>query len=64
MPLEWATASELVSVFRPESLFSTGMVVVAIWVSEPGNPTGKFVVVCRRTVTGWVPPAPVAESGY
>ena len=46
----------------PDSVFSTGTVVVAIWVSEPGNPTGKFVVVYRRTVTGCVPPAPVAVS--
>jgi hypothetical protein len=29
-------------------------VVVPIWVSDPGNPVGKFVVVYKRTVTGWV----------
>lgn len=38
----------------PDWAFVTLIVVVAIWVSDPGNPAGKFVVVCRRTVTGWV----------
>jgi hypothetical protein len=46
-----------------EALSGTLTVAVAIWVSEPGNPFGKgWLLVCSRTVTGWVPPAPVACS--
>ena len=46
-----------------DALSGTLTVAVAIWVSEPGQPVGKFwLLVCRRTVSGCVPPAPVACS--
>jgi hypothetical protein len=46
-----------------EALSGTFTVAVAIWVSDPGNPVGNgWLLVCSRTVIGWVPPAPVACS--
>jgi hypothetical protein len=46
-----------------EAVFGTLTVAVPIWVNEPGNPVGKgWLLVCRRTVIGCVPPAPVACS--
>jgi len=38
----------------PDWALVTLIVVMPIWVREPGNPVGKFEVVYRRTVTGWV----------
>jgi hypothetical protein len=45
----------------PEALSNTWTVVVAIWVRvPPGN--APPLLVYKRTVTGCVPPAPVASS--
>ena len=46
-----------------DAVSGTFTVAVAIWVSDAGNPVGNGCeLVCSRTVTGWVPPAPVACS--
>ena len=45
----------------PEALSSTWIVVVAICVRVPAG-NAPPLLVYKRTVTGWVPPAPVASS--
>jgi hypothetical protein len=48
------TVAVIGAVTTVPSALGTVIVVVAIWVKEPGNPVGKFVVVYRRIVTGCV----------